>query len=435
MAEEKKNYETKSKKRLKVSKLTSAYQKEWFKGLRERVLAGEPLAWGTANTPEEILTAMDIPFVCNQWWTAICSAKQMGPKFYGFLEEAGYGKHLCSYCATALACALDDEPENGPWGGLPTPSMIISFDPCPSATKIDELCAEKWGADIFYMPSTVNPVLVNDFELNRDHWEEVTTERRLQRCKEDLEELVAFLEEKTGRVLDKEKLNEVMRLSNEQNDWFAKARDLVASTVPAPVSVGETLGAIMQVQWHRGTQWAVDMAKMFYEEVKEMADNGIGAVPNEKIRLMWLGRGLWYNMAFYQHFEEKYGAAFIWSQYLAIAADKYVRYHYEDDPLRALATRFNAGSGGGAAWQLSECGTHKIDGIVYLVSNDNCMNNAKATAIMIEELQRSGYPVLVLNADPANAESWSQEKMTEMVEDFLENVVIPNQEKKKAEEN
>ncbi|NLV51131.1 MAG: 2-hydroxyacyl-CoA dehydratase [Clostridiales bacterium] len=428
MAEENKTYETKSKKRLQVSKLTSGHQKEWFRGLRQRILNGEKLAWGTANTPEEILTAMDIPLVVNQWWTAICAAKQMGPKFYSFLETAGYEKHLCSYCATAYACALDDEPENGPWGGLPKPSMIISFDPCPSASKIDELCAKKWGADIFYMPHTFNDLTAENNDL-WSHWDEATSELRLCRVTQDLERLVQFLEDRTGKVLERERLNEVMRLSNEQNEWFAKARDLIARSRPAPVSVGETLGAIMQVQWHRGTQWAVDMAKMFYEEIEEMVRTGNVAVPNEKIRLMWLGRGLWYNLAFYQYFEEKYGAAFVWSQYLAIAADKYIRYKYEEDPLRALATRFNSGGFGGD-WYVKECRSHGIDGIVYLISNDNCMNNAQSAELDIIKLERAGYPVLVLHADAANAETWNQDKMTQAVSEFIENRVIPLQKEK-----
>jgi hypothetical protein len=55
---------------------------------------------------------------------------------------------------------------------------------------------------------------------------------------------------------------------------------------------------------------------------------------------MWVGRGLWFNMGFYQHFEQRYGAVFVWSMYLAVAADAYLR--YGDDPLRTLAARFAA---------------------------------------------------------------------------------------------
>lgn len=426
MSEEMKKHKTKAVKRLEIAKDTSSYQKAWFKSLKARVEAGEPLGWGTATTPEEILCAMDIPFVCNQWWTAICAAKQMGPKFYNFLSENGYRNDMCSYCSAAYACSLDPSPENGPWGGLPRPSFVISYDHCPCAKKIDELAAEAWGADIFYMPNSHNSVKVREWEVSRYEWEKLTTKRRLDERTEDLRRLVTFLEEKTGRTLKKERLIEALNYSNEQNMWYSKLRDLISGTTPAPVTVSDTVGVVMQAQWHRGTKWGAETAKALYDEVKAMVDEGRSTVPNEKIRLMWLGRGLWFNMAFYQHFEEKYGASFIWSQYLAMGADKYIRLNADKDPLRALATRFCGGGGFGMEWYLKEAETHKIDGVVYLISNENCMNNGQFSVGIIEDFEKKGIPVLVLGADPADAKKWNQETMTTAVDEFLEKRVIPS---------
>lgn len=423
MAEEKKLQ--KAVKRLEIAKDTSSYQKEWFKSLKARVAAGEPLGWGTASTPEEILSAMDLPFVCIQWWTAVCAAKQMGPKFYDLLGEKGYRNDICSYCSAGYACALDPSPENGPWGGLPKPSFIISYDHCPSAKKIDELAAKEWGAEIFYMPNSYNDVQVNDWELSWSDWAKLTSPRRLDERTEDLYRLVSFLERTTGHELKKERLVEALRLSNEQNMWFSKVRELIANNTPAPVTVSDTIGAIMQTQWHRGTQWAADNAKKLYDEVKMLVDEHRPTVPNEKLRLMWLGRGLWYNMGFYQHFEEKYGASFVWSQYLAIGATKYIREDAERDPIRALATRF-CGGNDVAKWQMHEAETHRIDGVVYLISNANCMNNGSFSAGTIMDFEKKGIPVLVLGADPADARTWNQDLMTAAVDEFLENRVIPS---------
>ena len=46
---------------------------------------------------------------------------------------------------------------------------------------------------------------------------------------------------------------------------------------------------------------------------------------DERVRLMWIGRGLWFNLGFYQRLAEEHGAVFVWSMYLAIAADGYIR--------------------------------------------------------------------------------------------------------------
>jgi hypothetical protein len=79
-----------SVKRLRSATEANAYQREWFAGLRERVARGEPFAFVNADVPQEIFRAMDIPYVVNQWWAAVCSAKQMAPYYLGLLNERGW---------------------------------------------------------------------------------------------------------------------------------------------------------------------------------------------------------------------------------------------------------------------------------------------------------------------------------------------------------
>jgi benzoyl-CoA reductase/2-hydroxyglutaryl-CoA dehydratase subunit BcrC/BadD/HgdB len=216
-----------------------------------------------------------------------------------------------------------------------------------------------------------------------------------------------------------------MELINEQEEWYRKARDLIAKTIPAPVTITDTVNAVMQAQWQRGTRWAAEHAKAFYQEIKTRVEIGHKAAPNEKIRLMWIGRGLWFNLGFYQYFEEKYGAAFIWSMYLAMGADAYIRNHTESDSLRTLASRFIGMEDflhmppWNSAWFLSEAKRHHIDAAVYMVP-ENCMQAVEGSYFIAKTLEEAGIPVLMLRADPVDARKWNQDTMTKAVEDFLE---------------
>lgn len=434
--ENKKNYETRSVKKLNAPKLASAHQKEWFKSLRPRVEAGEPFAFVGASSPIEIFRAMDIPCVVNQWWTAICAAKQMGPKFYGLLKDAGYRDDMCSYCAAAYACALDPNPEEGPWGGLPHPTIVVAGDGCSSGGKIEELMADAFGSSKFTMHNYHQDIVTDNWwEKSIDNWEELIGKKRLDFYENEVRELVAFLERETGRTLDMNKLIKVLNNVNEQERYYRMTRNLIAESVPSPVTVTDTVNAVMQAQWHRGSDWAVEHAKGLYEEVKDLYDRGVAAVPNEKIRLLWIGRGLWFNLAFYQHFEEKYGAAFIWTMYLGIAADGYIRENVEKNPLRAVAARFSFLEDilhtppFNSQWFVKEAQYNQIDGVVFLVP-ENCMNNGDFGYNIIQSLERAGFPVCVLRADPADEKKWSQEAMVAAVEDLIENRIIPNQKNK-----
>ena len=430
-------------KKLQATAAASAYQKQWFAGLRGRAAAGEDMAYLNADVPLEIFRAMDIPFVVNQWWAAICGAKRMTRKYFGLLRDAGYRDDLCSYCATAFAESLDpddhavgeDGKPLGPWGGLPDPTIAVTRLTCDCQSKIFELFARNHGADLYVMENTVaRKAPLNWYDLAADSWEELYDTDRLDLAVEDLQRLIAFLEAKTGRMFDLNALERVMELINEQESWYKKTRDLIASCRPVPVTIIDTINAVMQAQWQRGTEWAAAHAKSLYEEVKALADRGEAAVPNEKYRLMWIGRGIWHDFAFYQRFERKYGAVFMWSMYLAMGADAYIRNHVEKDPLRALAARYIGMEDflhmppWNSQWYLQQARQNDIDGVVYMVPG-NCMQAVEGSFFIRRALEDAGIPVLIFEADPVDPRKWNAETMTGLVDEFIETRVIPNSRK------
>lgn len=426
------------KKRLRATADASAYQKQWFQGLKARVEAGEDFGYLNADVPMEILRAMDIPFVVNQWWAAICGAKRMTAKYFSLLRNAGYRDDLCSYCATAFAESLDPDDHSydaegnplGPWGGLPDPTIAITRLTCDCQGKIFELFAKNHGADFYAMENTVpRKVPLKWWELAPRDWEELYDSDRLDSAVEELKELIRFLEMKTGKMFDINRLQQVMDNINEQESWYGKIRDLIADASPVPVTVVDTINAVMPAQWQRGTVWAAEHARRLYEEIADMQARGDVAVPNEKYRLMWLGRGLWHDFAFYQNFEQKYGAVFMWSMYLAMGADAYRRYNVEKDPLRALAARYIGMEDflhmppWNAQWFLHEARHNRVDGVVYMVP-ENCMQAVEGSFFIRKTLEDAGIPVLMFKADPVDPRKWNHDSMTRLVEEFIENRII-----------
>jgi len=431
-------------KKLKATAEASAYQKEWFAGIKQRAESGEAFGYVNADVPLEIFRAMDIPCVVNQWWAAICGAKRMTSKYFSLLNQAGYRDDLCSYCATAFAESLDPDDHKigedgkplGPWGGLPKPAFTVTRLTCDCQSKIFELFSEKYGAAFHPMENTqARNFPLNWWELAPNDWEKMYDSDRLDAGVAELKSLIAFLEEHTGKKFEMEKLEQVMELVNEQEGYYKKIRDLIAECHPVPVTVVDTVNAVMQAQWQRGTKWAAEHAKGLYEEVKALADKGEAAVPNEKYRLMWIGRGIWTDFAFYQRFEEKYGAVFIWTMYLAMGADAYIRNHVHDDPLRALAARYIGMEDflhmppWNSCWYVQQAKQNDIDGVVYMVP-ENCMQAVEGSYFIKKALEDAGYPVLTFNADPVDARKWNAGSMSQLVEDFIENKVIPAKEKK-----
>ena len=198
MPEEKKATGSKSSvvKKLKATAAAGAYQKQWFFDMKARVeREGCDFAILNADVPMEIFRAMDIPFVVNQWWAAICGAKRMTRKYAQLMTDNGYRNDLNSYDAQALAESFDPDDHKldeegkplGPWGGLPKPTISITRLTGDCQSKIFGLIAQNYGSDLYVIENTVaRKTPLNWYELAADRWEELYDSDRLDAAVEEL---------------------------------------------------------------------------------------------------------------------------------------------------------------------------------------------------------------------------------------------------------
>ncbi|NKY33005.1 2-hydroxyacyl-CoA dehydratase [Nocardia speluncae] len=409
--------------RLAAATAAIAHQKRWFARMREEVAAGAPLALVNADAPQEILRAMGIPYVVNQWWASVVSAKRMGPAALDSVAARGYPDDSLQYDAIGLG-SMDLPAADVPWGGLPRPDFVIAECGADATRKVFDLWAEHPGTEFFpFERSSATTAPDNWWEIVPREWERAYAEDRLDLMTSENWQLVDFLTERTGRSFDIDRLAEVMALVNEQAEWNRRTRDLLAATRPTPVSVNDSIPAVMIPQWHRGSVWGRDAARALFQEVEQAVRDSRAVCPGERVRLMWIGRGLWFDLGLYQRFQEKYGAVFVWSMYLAIAADGYAR--YGDDPMRALAARFTGFTDQlytpplSSQWYVKEARSHGVDAVVHLVADD-----VPGSAFTTEALEIAGIPVLEINADNADSRGGAAAALEAAIGDFLERRVL-----------
>lgn len=420
---------------LESSRIATAYQREWFAAMREQVANGMPLAVVNADAPHEILRSMGIPYVVNQWWASVCAAKQQGPRYLGLLRDLGYPDDVEAYSAMALGSALDSasnqDPTDVPWGGLPPVDLLVAETTTDATAKIFETWADAQGAELMMLEATVAPLEPRRwFDAIHDDWEQVLGRRRIDLMVGEINELIRRIEDRTDRRFDEKALADVMTLANEQAEWNGRTRDLIAATSPAPIGVADAIPATMIPQWHRGSEWGRDAARRLHDEVAELVEAGHGVVPDEQARLMWIGRGLWFDMGFYQHFQERHGAVFVWSMYLAVAADAYLR--RGSDPLRTLAGRFCGFADlyntppWSSEWYAKEALHNQIDGVVHLTTDA-----VRGTHFITRAIEAAGVPVLEISGSNVDSRDWDAEAVTTSVDTFIERRVMSRAEQRR----
>ncbi|MFC1533938.1 2-hydroxyacyl-CoA dehydratase subunit D [Thermodesulfobacteriota bacterium] len=394
------------------------YQKKWWQETHARLRRGEPYAICMADDAEDIFTAFDIPVIVTPWWSAVISAKQMSAYYGEVLAKHGYDMN--PYYSLGLGVTLDNNPEKAPWGGLPKPALIIGSTAHDFNLRITEIWAREYGCPCFPLEVSYlfpsNPYPHRWWEKIRDRWDEVIESHRIDKRVEEMKDLIRFIEINTGRHFSPARLAETMELVNEQEDYWARARDLIADSSPCPVTLSDQL-SMYAAQWHRGKPEGRDIIKMFYEDVKERVENGISDYPDEKIRLMWNGIGLFTNMSFFEYFQEKYGANFVCSIYTSIAADGYARRVIDNDPLRALASRFAWLGVLETEWVVKIAQRHKCDGVV-MFSNGPC------SSLHAKFFEKAGIPVCEIPGDNVDSRKWDDAKIRSIVSSFIETRII-----------
>ncbi|WP_066799580.1 2-hydroxyacyl-CoA dehydratase family protein [Sphingomonas soli] len=410
-----------SRKSLEVIGRFGKYQREWFAQVRAQAASGDTFAAVDANAPQETLRALDIPFVVNQWWAAIVAAKQQSARYLKLLADAGLPTTADAYSSQGVAAALDNDAELAPWGGLPRPDILETVLHSETASRLFEAWSDVTGAPVQRFQRSVDcrwDIPVDWWDGLAEDWDHFIEAERLDLFEAELRLSIAELERMTGRNFDPARLAEVMDLVNEQEDHYRETRNLIARTVPAPISVVDQMPATMVPQWHRGTEWGRDAARDFHAEVARRVADGDAACPEERIRLMFVGRGVWGDMGFYQRWEESHGAVFVCSMYLSLAADGYIRrFDRGRDPLRALAARFVTMGDElrmptwAGAWNVKEALLHQVDGAMAL---------SDADPLVLRALREAGIAVLELDMDNYVRDPAAEADLDRRVHAFLE---------------
>jgi len=413
---------------LAATAVATDYQRNWAKQLRQEITSGAQYAFVNADTPHELFHAMGMPIVTNQWWSAVIAAKQLSEHYFDYMQGQGFHERLARYSSLPLIAEIEGDTQRQPWGGLPLPAMLCARLSADDHGKIFSLWAERTGAQLTLLSAPAVPDPRPDWwQLARQDWEHLYHSDRLDLMVGEFEGLIADIEALTGRRFDAEAFSCYMDAIDRQEEIFEEASALVAEAAQCPIRISEQIPNVMIPQWHRGSDWAIDHARRFRDELAERVETGTSVVADEKIRMMWIGAGLWFDTGFYAAFEQSHGAAFVWSMYLPFAADGYRRAS-NGDPLRALAARVSAMNEQLHqppwinAWMVEQARKYRINVALMLIPQHDRFSGhgslyAKAA------LEAAGVKVIEVWSDMVDQRDWDREAVVARITPVLDGIL------------
>ncbi|GAB4300053.1 MAG: 2-hydroxyacyl-CoA dehydratase subunit D [Myxococcota bacterium] len=366
-----------------------------------------PLAWITSGAPVEFLYAMDVIPIYPENHAAMCGTSRDSLKLIEAAEARGYPQDICSYARTDFGAYLTN---GGPIMGLPKPDFLVcSTNICRTVVKWYEEVARNYDIPLIMIDM---PLLHRG--LNGEAVDYVV--EQFDYYRERISEIL-------GKPFDDKKFAEVYKLSMEATRYWNKILKL-ARNRPSPFDSFDTFIHLAPIVTLRGTKKCVDYYKMLYDELVGRVEKKVGAIPDERYRLLWDNLPIWYKIRDLSDKFASEGAALIVATYTnswAPVEDNFL----EKEPYRVLAEAYlkpyiNMNIADRINYLVKMIEEFELDGMV-IHSDRSCKPYSLGQYLICDEVtKRTGKPSLVIEADMNDPRSYSDAQINVRIEAFIE---------------
>ncbi|HEY95930.1 MAG TPA: 2-hydroxyacyl-CoA dehydratase [Dehalococcoidia bacterium] len=363
---------------------------------------GKKIASHTVFFPTEILYAMDIVPMHTEmttWLIALFLKEQAELLEKG--AEQGLVPEICS-------------PHRGVAGifatnSIPRPDVILwSNLICDNTAKSGELMMELSGSPGFFLD---NPFRNSPGEIDY--------------LVGELQDMVSFLEEQTGQKMDWNKLSEMVERTRHEIALYREIGEL-RKAVPSPMNILGYLELLSADYMYPGQPEATQYLTLLRDELKEMVEQGKGAVSRENFRLMTLFIPPMHLMTSLARLFDERGAVSVVEPLFTLWSEGELD---PDNPLRSVAIKsfmiperrsMYGPLDQQALDDITESAEkYKTDGAIYWAFM-GCRHTCATIKVIKETLSELDVPMLTIDCDIVDPTITSEEEATGKIEQFFE---------------
>ncbi len=365
------------------------------------------VAWVTSGAPIEFLKALDYFLIYPENHGAVCGIKRIGDRQCEHAEDAGWSRDICSYARTDFGTMLSGDT---PVGRLPRPDLLLCCtNICQTVLYWYRVLAHHFDCPLVLIDT---PFI---YEEARDH-DVAFVKRQIEDATEQAERVAA-------RDISHAALERAMALSSEAVGLWLEVME-AGQAKPSPILAFDEFIHMAPIVEMRGEQFTVDYYRALLAELRQRIDDGVGALKQERRRLIWDNLPIWYRIRWLGDLLASEGVALVASTYTNAwgeLADLIDPASPMDSMARAyLHPILNRGTG------------HKLDTMrkmiedygahgVLMHSDRSCKPYSIGQVDQQLQLaEQLGTPALLLDADHNDSRAFSEKQVENRLSAFLE---------------
>jgi bcr-type benzoyl-CoA reductase subunit B len=367
----------------------------------------KPVAWVTSGAPVELLRAFDFYTFYPENHGALCGAQKVGPELCSIAEEYGYHRDLCSYARIDLGACFSGMT---PVGKLPKPDLLFaSNNICQTVIYWYKVLAYHWNI----------PLIIFDTPYNFEKITEGETSYMVSQFKE----MIPILEEISGKEFDYERFLRIIRIAREASITWGKVLDTMKAR-PAPMTIFDAFGHLAPIVSLRGLPVALRYYRSLLRELEDRVEEGVGAIANERKRLMWDNIAIWYKVRDLSDIFAKHGMNFVTATYTNAWAET-VPHLDTDYPFESMAKAYSLvilNNNLNQRLELMErlIKEYQVDGLVIHSARSCKPYSVGQYDLKRLLMKRLGVPSVIIEADITDSRVYSEEQTRTRLEAFFE---------------
>lgn len=299
-------------KKRSINRLNSMYplrakvNESYEKSVRA-VKDGKPAVWSMVNIwqSEILLKAMDVEVFHPENYGGAVAATDTAQLYLRRANEEGFPAHLCGYARATLGYTArmmkdlgGEIPPEAPMGGMPKPLLLLG-----GTTGCD--ARFKWFEALGRYMDTSHWVLQYPQMGVRQSQAEGAYENAISLIVDELREFVSFMEHLLGRKTDWTVVDEMVSHAAELAHLVHEINELRKAR-PCPMHSRDYWSVVPACLFLMGDlKDSVEAFRDMYDEVKCRVENGIGAVEEEKYRLMFAELPPWHSLGIFDLLAER----------------------------------------------------------------------------------------------------------------------------------
>ncbi len=307
--------------------------RQWFEGLTRAAEEERGAAYVfVMGSLVELLRVFDLPIVFPEINSLQTAVRRVAHEYLNEAEDYGYSPDICGYVKADVATQLRGGQH--PMGRIPKPAIAVYTNACNTYIKWAEIWERMYEIPTFTLdvPGTRAAGQQTwrgdpDFEADRRYVEG------------QVRELIALLEQVTGRRFDIDRLRESMGHANVMNQAW---KDILALNQSRPAVFNALTEGTIYLgvsNGFRGFSEGADYFTQLRDEMRYKSEHGIGTLTDERYRLVFVGVPCYPIFRRFNELFTEWGGAFVNSTYLWFASGgSNLGFAYDlDRPVESLA--------------------------------------------------------------------------------------------------